>query len=190
MPSFGNLPSGLPVPTDDGAADHLLGASVASVLLPTTDGRHIDLSQHESTWLVIYVYPMTGRPDQSLPEGWDMIPGARGCTPQSCSFRDRSAALADLGAEVVGMSVQDREYQEEMVNRLQLPYTVVSDVGRAFGDAMKLPVLEVTMPSGHPVELYKRLTLIARLGTIEHVMYPVFPPDQNAAEVEAWIRHA
>lgn len=190
MLSLGNLPSNLPVPIDDGAADHLLGASITSVLLPATDGRHIDLSEHESEWLILYIYPMTGRPDLALPEGWDLIPGARGCTPQSCSFRDHAAALAGLGAEIVGMSVQDREYQQEMVERLRLPYTVVSDAGRVFGDAMTLPVMEVTMAEGLSIELYKRLTLIVRRGTIEHVIYPVFPPDQNAAEVEAWIRRA
>ena len=139
MPNLGNLPSNLPVSRDDGRADHLPGAQLASMPLPTTDRHIIDLSQHESEWRVLYIYPMTGRSDVALPEGSDLNPGARGCTPQSCSFRDHATALADLGAEIVGMSVQDSEYQREMVDHLHLPYTVVSDADRAFGDLHEAP---------------------------------------------------
>ena len=187
MSSLSILPSDLPRPQDDGAADHLLGMEIPSIRLKATDGSKLDLSQHESEWLVLYIYPMTGRPDQPLPDGWEQIPGARGCTPQSCAFRDHHAALRELGAEVVGLSVQDTAYQREMVDRLHLPYLVVSDSGREFGDAVNLPIMTVEMSDGLPREIYKRTTLIARGSHIEHVIYPVFPPDQNAQDVEAWL---
>ena len=161
--------------------------ALPSIPRPATSGRPIDLSQHSSVWLVLYVYSMTGRPDRELPDRWDTIPGARGCTPQSCAFRDHNRALEDLGASVVGLSAQDTEYQQEMADRLRLPYPVVSDDERTFGNAMELPTMNVSMTSSDETVLYKRLTLIVRSGVIEHVMYPVFPPDRNASEVEAWL---
>ena len=188
MTELADLPRDLPIPVDDGGADHLAGMTLPSIALPATSGRPIDMSEHSSDWLVLYVYPMTGRPDQDLPDGWEMIPGARGCTPQSCAFRDHHEALAELGASVVGLSVQDTEYQREMVERLHLPYPVVSDQDRIFGAAMELPTMSVSLTGADKVVLYKRLTLIVRSGVIEHVMYPVFPPDQNAGDVEAWLK--
>ncbi len=193
MTELADLPRDLPIPVDDGGADHLAGMTLPSIALPATSGRPIDMSEHSSDWLVLYVYPMTGRPDRELPDGWEMIPGARGCTPQSCAFRDHHEALAELGASVVGLSVQDTEYQREMVERLHLPYPVVSDHDRIFGAAMELPTMSVSLTGADQtatdeVVLYKRLTLIVRSGVIEHVMYPVFPPDQNAGDVEAWLK--
>lgn len=178
-----SLPADLPVPVDDGAADHLLGMHIPSVSLPATGGAAIDLSAAGTPWAVVYVYPMTGRPDEELPDGWEMIPGARGCTPQTCSFRDHEAELAELGAEVYGLSVQSTEYQQEMVDRLHVDFAVLSDHDRALGTALRLP----TMEAGG-MTLYKRLTLIVRNGRIEHVMYPVFPPDENASQVVDWLR--
>ena len=189
MSSLSTLPSDLPQPQDDGAADHLLGMENPSIPLVATDGSKLDLSQHDSEWLVLYIYPMTGRPDRALPDGWEQIPGARGCTPQSCAFRDHDPILRDLGAQVVGLSVQGTAYQREMVDRLHLSYPVVSDSGREFGNAMNLPTMTVEMTDGLPTELYRRTTLIARGSRIEHVMYPVFPPDQNAQDVEDWLKH-
>jgi peroxiredoxin len=189
MSPLSTLPNDLPVPLDDGAADHLAGARLPSTALETTDDTQLNLSQHESEWLVLYIYPMTGRPDQDLPSGWEQIPGARGCTPQSCSFRDHYAALHDLGAQVVGLSVQTTEYQREMVERLHLPYPVASDSDRKFGTALKLPTMSVKMADGRVTHLYRRITLIVQGGQIQHVMYPVFPPDQNAGDVENWLRN-
>lgn len=182
------LPGDLPEPSDDGGADHLAEMTLPSISLPSTAGYPIDLSAHNSEWLVLYVYPMTGRPGRELPEGWNQIPGARGCTPQSCGFRDHSDVLAELGAKVIGLSVQDSAYQSEMVQRLDLPYPVLSDSERQFGNALKLPTMSVEMTPGNTEELYKRLTLIVKAGVIRHVMYPVFPPDRNAGEVAAWLR--
>ena len=187
MNQLSDLPTDLPVPADDGGADHLLDMAVSDVSLLTTNGESLNLSETRNEWLVLYVYPMTGRPDVALPDGWEQIPGARGCTPQSCAFRDHNEALASLGARVVGLSVQDSDYQAEMVERLHLPYPVVSDSDRAFGDSMRLPTMTVEMKPGVTETLYKRLTLIIRDGVVKHVMYPVFPPDANAADVEAWI---
>jgi len=133
-------------------------------------------------WLVLYVYPMTGRPDVALPDNWEAIPGARGCTPQTCAFRDHEQDLAALGAVVVGLSIQSAEYQAEMVNRLHVPYPIVSDESGAVGSALWFPTMYVA-----GVTLYKRLTLIVRDGVVRHVMYPVFPPDRNASDVIAWL---
>jgi peroxiredoxin len=177
------LPDDLPVPIDDGAADHLYGMHVPSIALQATTGTSVDLSEAGAPWAVVYVYPRTGRPDQELPEGWELIPGARGCTPQTCSFRDHAADFAALGAEVYGLSVQDTDYQKEMVERLRVGFPVLSDNLMEFGRALRLPTMEAA-----GMTLYKRLTLVLRHGRVEHVMYPVFPPDENAAEALAWIR--
>ncbi len=181
--SLEGLPADLPVPIDDGGADHLSGMHLPSISLPATDGEHVDLSRVGVPWAVVYIYPMTGRPDAELPEGWEMVPGARGCTPQTCAFRDHNEELAALGAQVYGLSVQSTDYQQEMVDRLHVNFPVLSDAAGAFGEALRLP----TMHAGG-MKLYKRLTLIVRNGRIEHVIYPVFPPDQNAAEVLSWLR--
>ncbi len=177
------LPPDIPIPVDDGAADHLPGMHLPSISLPATTGDTIDLSQVGAPWAVIYVYPMTGRPDHELPIGWDSIPGARGCTPQTSGFRDYEAELAGMGAEVYGISVQSPDYQQEMVARLGVEFPVLSDPAMKLGEALNLP----TMEAGH-MTLYRRLTMIVRRGRIEHVMYPVFPPDRNAADVVAWLR--
>lgn len=177
-----NFPPDLPVPEDDGACDHLPGASLPSISLAATDGRVVDLSQHEGT-AVVYIYPRTGRPDQELPAGWNDIPGARGCTPQSCAFRDHHAELRELGATVYGLSTQDTDYQREAVDRLHLPFALLSDEHLSFTRALKLPTFEV-----EGMTLIKRITLIARDGRIEKVFYPVFPPDRNAEDVAAWLR--
>jgi peroxiredoxin len=185
MTDFTVLPSDLPHPVDDGACDHLPGLAMPSVRLPSTDGRLVDLGALPAARTVIYCYPRTGRPGEPLPDGWDMIPGARGCTPQSCAFRDHHRELADLGAEVYGLSTQTTDYQREMAERLHLPFGVLSDARFALTDALRLPTFEAD-----GMRLIKRLTLIVRAQRIEHVLYPVFPPDESAAQVIRWLeRH-
>jgi peroxiredoxin len=185
MTDFTELPPDLPRPVDDGACDHLRGLAMPSVRLPSTAGRLVDLGALGAGRTVIYCYPRTGRPGQSLPDGWDMIPGARGCTPQSCAFRDHHRELADLGAEVYGLSTQTTNYQREMAERLHLPFEVLSDAGFALTDALQLPTFEVD-----GMRLIKRLTLIVRDQRIEQVLYPVFPPNESATQVIGWLeRH-
>lgn len=176
------LPAGLPQPSDDGAADHLLGAALPRICLASTTGGTVDLSQLSAPWNVIYCYPMTGVPGQPLPDHWDEIPGARGCTPQTCGFRDCHAELLRLNSEVFGLSTQTTEYQREMAGRLQLPFEVLSDASFEFCDAIRLPTFEVA-----GMRLVKRLTLIIRDNHIAHVFYPVFPPNENAAQVVRWL---
>ena len=177
------LPPGLPVREDDGAARHLPGLRVPSVPLPATDGDTVDLSALPGR-VVVYAYPRTSRPDQADIEGWDAIPGARGCTPQSCAFRDHFAALRGLGASAVfGLSTQSTGYQREMAERLRLPFPVLSDAGLRLARALRLPGFE----AGGMV-LLKRLTLVLRDGAVEHVFYPVFSPERAAADVAAWLR--
>lgn len=179
------LPADLPVPVDDGACDHLTGLRLPSMPLPATDGRTVDLSALSGR-TVVYCYPRTGRPDQALPTGWNAIPGARGCTPQSCAFRDHHAELLARGASAVyGLSTQDTAYQREAVERLHLPFALLSDEQLAFARALKLPTFEVD-----GMVLVKRLTLIVHEGVIEKVFYPVFPPDRSADEVSAWLAKA
>jgi peroxiredoxin len=175
------LPNDLPVPEDDGAADHLPGMRLPSVPLASTSGEIVDLSALPGR-TVVYCYPMTGRPDRSLPAGWDEIPGARGCTPQTCSFRDHHAELRSLGASVFGSSTQDTEYQREAATRLHLPFALLSDSDLAFAGALGLPTFEVD-----GMVLLKRLTLVIDDGWIEKVFYPVFPPDRSAEEVVEWL---
>jgi peroxiredoxin len=175
------LPEDLPVPTDDGAADHLPGIQIPSVPLSSTAGETVDLSALSGR-TVVYCYPMTGRPGSDLPSGWDEIPGARGCTPQSCSFRDHHAELEALGARVFGLSTQDTEYQREATQRLHLPFALLSDEDLAFADTLRLPTFEVD-----DMVLLKRLTLIINDGRIEKVFYPVFPPDRSAEDVVGWL---
>ena len=177
------LPRDLPVPQDDGACDHLTGMRLPSIALPSTAGRIVDLSALPGV-TVVYCYPRTGRPDQELLPGWNEIPGARGCTPQSCAFRDHHDELKRAGAgRVFGLSTQDTAYQREAAERLHLPFDLLSDEKLEFARALKLPIFEVA-----GMTLIKRLTLIARAGAIEKVFYPVFPPDQNAEQVLSWFR--
>jgi peroxiredoxin len=180
---FTSLPADLPVPVDDGACDHLVGMSVPATALPSTAGRDVALAQTGRPRTVVYAYPRTGVPGEPLPDGWDMIPGARGCTPQSCSFRDDHQELLDLGAEVFGLSTQTTAFQQEMAARLHLPFEVLSDAGLRFAKALRLPTFQVA-----GMTLIRRLTLILQGGRIEHVFYPVFPPDQSAAQTIAWLR--
>ena len=184
-----DLPVDLPVPEDDGAANHLPGAQLPDIALQSTSGTTITLADL-SARTVVYCYPMTGAPDNPPPDGWDLIPGARGCTPQSCSFRDHYADLQGLGAEVFGLSTQTTEYQCEAVERLHLPFPILSDQNLEFAAALDLPVFDLDHlpPDVGPARLLKRLTMIVNRGQIEQVFYPVFPPDRNAEEVIAWLQ--
>ena len=176
------LPKDLPVPQDDGACKHLTGIRLPSIALRSTRGRTVDLSMLKGT-TVVYIYPRTGRPDQELPTGWNAIPGARGCTPQSCAFRDHYQELKGLGvSELFGLSTQDTAYQQEAVERLHLPFEILSDEKLEFAKTLRLPTFEVD-----GMKLIKRITLIASDGKIEKVFYPVFPSDKNANEVVRWL---
>ena len=175
------LPANLPVPVDDGACDHLLGSTLPSVLLASTTGKTVDFSTYAGT-LVIYFYPMLGRPDSPPLIGWNDIPGARGCTPQTCAFRDSNAELKQLGVEVFGVSAQRLEDQQEAHARLQLPFVLLNDGQLALAQALKLPTFEYA-----GTRLIKRLTIVATGGLIRKVFYPVFPPNNNAGEVIAWL---
>lgn len=180
--NLNQLPANLPVPKDDGAARHLAGMAMPDLELPSTSNRRVNLAKIAAPRLVVYAYPMTGRPDRTLPAGWDDIPGARGCTPETCGFRDHHKDLAKLHAEVFGLSTQSTEYQQEMVKRLEVPFEVLSDEQFALTRVLRLPTFTV-----EGMMLLKRLTLIVENGQIEHVFYPVFPPDKHADEVIAWL---
>jgi peroxiredoxin len=181
--SYESLPEGLPVPEDDGAADHLKGAELPHLSLPSTAAGELDLRQESEGTLVLYIYPRTGKPGEDLPPGWDDIPGARGCTPESCSFRDHAADIERLGARVLGLSAQSLADQHEFAERVRLPYPILSDLELELAGALRLPTFEVA-----GMKLYKRITLIAREHRIVHVFYPVFPPDEAAANVLRWLR--
>jgi peroxiredoxin/putative methionine-R-sulfoxide reductase with GAF domain len=178
------LPANLPAPVDDGACDHLPGRELPSLALESTRGS-VELRELASGRLVLYIYPRAGGRDFRAPADWDAIPGARGCTPESCSFRDHAAEFAALAARVAGLSVQPLDEQIELAERLQLPFPVIADPGRELGDALALPTFEFEGES-----LYRRLTLLAEYGRIVKVFYPVFPPDQHGDEVLAWLRSA
>lgn len=183
--NFLNLPADLPVPEDDGAAQHLPGTALPNVELLSTAGESVRIDGLAPGRTVLYVYPLTGRPGRDLPEGWDDIPGARGCTPESCGFRDHHRELLDAGAEAVfGLSSQDSDYQREAVERLHLPFAMLSDPNRRLASA---PLALPTFEAGG-MRLYKRITLVIRDGAVEHVFYPVFPPDEHAGQVLAWLR--
>jgi peroxiredoxin len=175
------LPKDLPIPIDDGACNHLPAMQLPSVLLMSTTRRAVDLAKMSGR-TVVYCYPRTGTPDKDLPQGWNEIPGARGCTPQSCAFRDHYQELRRLGAEVFGLSTQDSDYQKEAVARLHLPFSLLSDEKLIFTKALNLPTFEV-----EGLTLIRRLTLVIRDGFVEHVFYPVFPPDKNADKVIEWL---
>ena len=181
MSTYESLPSDLPAPVDDGAADHLVGGEMPSVSFKSTSTSPVDLSQTVGG-SVIYIYPKTGRPDQPMPEGWEAIPGARGCTPEACNFRDHHADLAELGTDVFGFSCQTTDYQAEMAERLHLPFPILSDPGFALADALGLPTFEA-----FGERLYTRLSLFVTDGVIEHVWYPIFPPDRHASAVVDWL---
>ena len=179
---YSSLPDDLPVPGDDGAAAHLPGMAIPALTLPSTDGAVGDLAQLASGLLVAYLYPRTGRPDEPLPDGWDDIPGARGCTPQSCAYRDALAEFDRLGATVVGVSAQRAAEQLEFAHREHIPFALLSDPSLRLASELGLPTFEAG-----GMTLYRRLTLIADAGRISKVFYPVFPPDRDAAEVLAWL---
>jgi len=179
--NLNSLPANLPRPVDDGGAAHLLGMTLPGIGLPSTQDQPVDLLSI-SGFLVLYFYPMTGRPGTPLPQGWEQIPGARGCTPQSCSFRDHYRELQELGATVYGISTQTSEYQQEAAERLLLPFALLSDADLSLTKALSLPTFDV-----EGKRLIKRLTLIIRNGTIVKVFYPVFPPDRNADDVIQWL---
>jgi peroxiredoxin len=185
MGEFTRLPSDLPVPTDDGAADHLPGAAMPAITLASTTGARVDLARLPNDGpTILYIYPMTGRPGVALPEGWDDVPGARGCTPESCGFRDHHADLLVAGASgVYGLCSQDTDYQQEAVQRLHLPFALLSDPELTLAAALRLPTFTVDGTTR-----YQRITLVVADGAIEHVFYPVFPPDEHAAQVLAWVR--
>ena len=171
------LPEGLPVPVDDGAADHLAGSDLPDLVLPSSQGA-VNVRDFE----VLYVYPRTGRPGHDLPLGWDDIPGARGCTPQSCAFRDHNAELAALGARVAGLSAQTLDDQIEFAGRNHMPFPVISDEWLDLARDPGLPTFDV-----EGLTLYKRLALVAERGRIVKAFYPVFPPDRNAQDVIDWL---
>jgi peroxiredoxin len=179
MINLSQLPSDLPIPQDDGAAKHLKGMRIPEISLHATTGNKLSPGDIQGR-LVIYCYPMTGQPNVALPEGWDQIPGARGCTPQSCSFRDHHQELSSLGVKVMGLSVQSHRYQQEMVDRLHLPFPVLSDENYQFQQALRLPTFTTA-----GMTLLKRITLIANNGVIEAVHYPIFPSDSDPA----WVIH-
>ncbi|MCY4048019.1 MAG: peroxiredoxin [Hyphomicrobiales bacterium] len=175
--------SSIPKPEDDGKASHLCGMKLPSAAMKSTDGRHVDISSLPGV-TVVFVYPMTGRPDTPLPDGWDQIPGARGCTPQSCSFRDLYAEFQSLGVKnLFGLSTQSTQYQDEAVKRLHLPFPMLSDSNLNFSKALGLPSMVVER-----MTLLKRITFVINDGTINKVFYPVFPPDKNAAEVIRYLK--
>jgi peroxiredoxin len=180
------LPANLPVPLDDGAAGHLPGLALPAVSLPSTAGGVVRLDAPALSLAVVYCYPRTGRPDAvalGSTESWNAIPGARGCTPQSCAYRDHYSELQRLGAAVYGLSTQPTDYQQEAVHRLHLPFPLLSDAAFEFTDRLRLPCFEF---EGH--RLLKRLTLIVGHGRILHCFYPVFPPDRDAETVLAWLQ--
>jgi peroxiredoxin len=176
------LPENLPVPQDDGAARHLAGMRLADLALAATDGSQVNLAKLAGR-TVVYVYPRTGRPGVPAPDGWDAIPGARGCTPQSCGFRDHFADLKRLGvAQLFGLSTQDGAYQREVVERLHLPFPILSDAGLELTRALRLPTFSV-----EGMTLIKRMAWVIDHGVISHAFYPVFPPDKSAETVVAWL---
>jgi peroxiredoxin len=176
------LPADLPEPVDDGACDHLAGKLVPELVLDSSQGA-VELAGLATGLGVLYIYPRTGKPGVPVPDGWDAIPGARGCTPQSCGFRDHEADLAALGARVAGLSVQPLDEQIEVAERLGLTYPVIADPERKLGAVLGLPTLEFAQ-----AVLYRRVTLVLDAGRIVKVFYPVFPPDQNARDVVDWLR--
>lgn len=176
--------SKIPAPADDGAARHLVGMAIPAVSLLATDDTSVTLSELTGR-VVVFGYPRTGEPGKiALVDDWDMIPGARGCTPQTCAFRDLFADLRAAGARhVYGLSTQDNAYQTEMASRLHLPFPVLSDEKLELTEALNLPTMDVA-----GLTMIKRIAIIIDDARISHVFYPVFPPDRNAGDVLAWLK--
>jgi peroxiredoxin len=187
------LPAELPRPIDDGAADHLRGAVLPALALPSTLGGELDLAEITRGPAVLFFYPRTGTPGQPPPRladgsDWDLVPGLRGCTPQSCAYRDLHADFRALGVAVVAVSTQTSAYQRELAERMHLAFPILSDERLALTRALRLPSLEMPAAPGGPTTLIKRMAWYCERGRIEHVWYPVFPPQENAATVLAWLR--
>lgn len=185
MNDFLTLPDGLPVPQDDGACSHLPGKDLPALALRSTSNREVRVDEAAQARTVFFFYPRTGRPGQPVPATWDQIPGARGCTPHSCGYRDRFDEFRQRGIGVYGVSSQDTGYQQELVRRTNLPYEILSDERFKLTEALRLPTFVF-----EGVRLIKRLAFVASKGRIEKVFYPVFPPDENAETVLKWLRHA
>ena len=183
LPANLQLPANLPVPLDDGACDHLPGMKFPGIALRSTKGRMVNLAEANTGRIIVYAYPRTGAPGVQVPSNWDAIPGARGCTPQSCSMRDHYKDVKALGAEIYGLSTQTPDYQKEMADRLHLPFEVLSDADFKLTHALHLPTFEFD-----GMTLIKRLTLVIKDGKIEKVFYPVFPPDKHGEQVVAWLK--
>jgi peroxiredoxin len=184
-----SLPAHLPVPTDDGAADHLAGMRLPEIALPATNGSAIRLCDLDKA--VVFTYPRTGTPDRHPGPDWDAIPGARGCTPHSCGFRDLRSEFDSLGVQVLGLSSQTTEFQKEFVERIHFPFPIVSDASLELVRVMRLPTFEYDVAAvggGGPNTLLKRMAWYVEQGVIRHVWYPVFPPDKNAGVVLSWLR--
>lgn len=183
LPQADPLPAGLPVPQDDGGARHLPGRRLPPLIFTGTDANEVRLDEVSAGRWVLYLYPLTGEPGVDVPRGWDEIPGARGCSQEACSFRDNLSALQAVGAQrVLALSTDDADYQQDLVRRLHLPYPMLSDPELQLAHALDLPTFQ-----GDGMTLYKRLTMIVEGDRIEHVFYPIFPPDTHAAEVVAWL---
>lgn len=182
MKNLHELPPDLPVPKDDGACDHLAGMKIPPIALHSTKGGKVNLADVSRSKAIFFVYPRTGIPDEPTPPSWEAIPGARGCTPQSCGFRDHLSEFQKLEVAVYGVSCQSTKYQLEFSNRNRIPYEILSDEQFRFTDALRLPTFEF-----NSMRLIKRLALFADKGEIQKVFYPVFPPDKNAEEVLAWL---
>lgn len=183
MSTYETAPAGLPEPEDDGAADHLAGTAMPRLSLKSTDDDSVDLADVPGRW-VLFIYPSTGVPGEPLPTGWDDVPGARGCTPEACGFRDNLTELRREGIDgVYGLSIQSTPVQSDAVTRLHLPYPLLSDEPLNLAASLRLPTFDL-----HGVTYYRRLTLVVRGGVIEHAFYPVFPTDTHAADVVDWVR--
>jgi peroxiredoxin len=176
--------SKIPAPVDDGAAAHLVGMTIPRLSLIATDDTTVTLAALPGR-TILFAYPRTGEPGKiALVDDWDMIPGARGCTPQTCAFRDLFAELKAAGAaQVFGLSTQSNAYQTEMASRLHLPFPVLSDEKLSLTRALKLPTMQVA-----GMTLIRRLALVIDDARIACVFYPVFPPDRNAGDVLAWLK--
>jgi len=183
LPQPDPLPDDLPPPQDDGATRHLPGRQLPPLAFQTTNGEHVQLDAISCGRWVLYLYPQTGEPGAALPPGWDQIPGARGCSQEACSFRDNLAALQGQGLQhVLALSTDRAEYQQHLVRRLQLPYPMLSDPELTLARELDLPTFQA-----NGLTLYKRLTLVMHGDRIEHVFYPIFPPDAHAEEVVEWL---
>jgi peroxiredoxin len=187
-PDLHHLPPNLPAPVDDGGCDHLPGAQVPSVRLPSTAGRWVDLAEIAERPAVLFFYPRTGEPGRAAGPEWDAIPGARGCTPQSCGFRDLHREFTALGVTVYGVSTQETGYQREFVERNHVPFEILSDRDLALTHALRLPTFEYPIAGGGPTTLIRRMAWYVERGRIERMWYPVFPPDRNAETVLGWLR--